>query len=525
MSARPTFVAGGPSTSDAPSDGNAARPSRRRLAALPRSPALVVAAVAAAVVSVHLTRRQLWFDEYATWFTSTLPWPQMRRLLGNVDIVHAAYYLPMRGWVAVFGDSVLALRSLSVLGVAVAAGGLTLLGRRMCGTAVGVVAGLLYAVLPVVSRFGQEARSYAWVAAVTVLSTLALLRALERPRWPRWLLYGGSLVLLVHLHAVAALILPAHALLTFAAGRLDPAEAGQVVRHGRDPRGWWRWAVTAVAAGVLTLPLLYEASTQSDQVAWIVADERAVRQYVPNLFGSATVAWVMVPLGLLGAVVLWYTRRAPLPALLAWVLLPPVISYLAYDWARFFLAKYVLFTLPGWALLAAIGLAVPLGGLRRWLLPVDVGVLMAVAVAVVAAAGLGAQAEVRRPRLVGEPDFRAAAGVIDDRFLPGDGIAFAGFEDRGRPRQPLDYYLATARPRDVFAAGPPGSHGWYGVPPCADPAACLGDPARVWLVADGRLDDPVDAMPPAQAALLRGRYAVSTTERLPFVDVMLLVRR
>lgn len=476
--------------------------------------ALAVAVVAAAVASVRLTRRQLWYDEYATWFVTTLSWSDFRRLLGNIDIVHGLYYLVMRQWTALSGDSPLALRAPSIVGVAVAAGAVVLLGRRLCGTLTGLAAGLVYAAIPAVSRFGQEARSYAWVTALAVLCTIAFLRALERPRWPRWLLYGGCLLVLVHLHVVAALLLPTHALL-----------AVGLARRGSPPRTLWRWALVAAVTAVLTAPMLYEASGQTGQVAWIPGDAHAVRQYLPNLFGSPGVAWVLVPLGLLGAAVLWYTNRALLPALLGWAVLPPVVCYVSYPVVHLFLAKYVLFTLPAWALLAAISVTVPLAGLRRWMLPFDVGVLLAVVLAGVAVVGLDAQAEIRGPRVIGQPDFRSAAEVIDARFRPGDGVAYAGFNTLGQPRQPLEYELKRSQPRDVFAAGRPGSHGRYGAPECADPAPCLGDTPRIWLLANSRLRQPLASMPPAQEALLRQNYTVLSTDSFAWVDVLLLVHR
>ena len=93
-------------------------------------------------------------------------------------------------WIAAFGDSIDAMRSLSVLAMAGAAACVTLAGRKLAGTGPGLLAGLVFALMPSVSRFAQEARSYALEVLVATLAALLLLRALDRPSVPRWVAYG-----------------------------------------------------------------------------------------------------------------------------------------------------------------------------------------------------------------------------------------------------------------------------------------------------------------------------------------------
>lgn len=485
--------------------------------------ALPVAALAAGLAAVGAAGRQLWYDEYVTWFASTeLSWAEFWRLLERIDAVHALYYAVMRLWTIVAGDSPLALRGPSLLGVAVAAGGITLLGRRLFGTTVGVTAGLLFAALPSVSRYGQEVRSYAWVTAAAVLSTLALLRAVEQPTRSRFVWYGVSLLALVHLHAVAVLLLVPHAALLLPRRRADAAPAGAVApRPSRPLRGW---LATVALVTLACVPLALRASGQSGQVEWIGRDRIAVERYPAELFGSSTIAWVIVPVAVLGAVVAWYARRGPLLPLLLWAALPPVVCYAAHPVVHLFLAKYALFTLPAWALLAALAIGVPAVALRRWLLPADQTVLLALAVLLVAAAGVGGQFAVRRSPTAGEADFRAAAEVIDRGYQPGDGIAFAGFDPSRSTRLPLGYELRD-RPRDVFLAVAGARLGSYGSVECTDPAACLADTRRIWLVVGNAPDDPLAAFPPRRAALLRERFTVTSRQRLHRVDVLLVVHR
>lgn len=473
--------------------------------------ALPVSLVAFAVAALGSGGREIWFDESVSWLTTTLAWPELRHLLGNMDLTHALYYLALRGWTALAGDSTLALRFPSIVGTAVAAGALTLLGAKLYDGTVGVTAGLLFVAIPSVSRYGQEARSYAWVVALTVLATLALVGALDRPSWPRWVRYGGCLLALTCLHAVAATVLAAHALLV-----------GSAVRRGGARRARWAWALTVLVVAVAAAPLLYAASRQADQVSWITRDQAALARFPRELFGSLPVAVTFVGTGLAGAAVLWRRRRALLLPLLVWAVAPAVCCYLSHPLVHLFLARFVLFTLPAWALLAAVGIAVPVAALRRALPAGGPAAVLGAAVLAVAGVGLPGQVEARRSPVPGEANYRAAAALIDRRYEPGDGIAYSGWRGWSAPL-PMAYQLRTA-PRDVFLAVPPGRSGGFWAIDCVDPAPCLGDVRRIWLVVGGA-GDPYEGIPPARAELLRREFAVTGTDRFVGVAVVLLVRR
>ena len=74
--------------------------------------------------------RQAWRDEHATWWAATIPMDEFGKLVSHVDIVLAPYYLFMRGWMALFGDSVLAMRLPSLLAMGAAAALTAALGKR-----------------------------------------------------------------------------------------------------------------------------------------------------------------------------------------------------------------------------------------------------------------------------------------------------------------------------------------------------------------------------------------------------------
>jgi hypothetical protein len=129
------------------------------------------AATTLAFCLFRITWPALWRDEISTWWATTLGPADLSRLLRNVDAVTAPYYIAMKAWVAVAGDSVLALRLPSALAMTGTAALLTVLGRRLFSAGIGTTAGMLFAVLPAVSRFGQEARGYGFAMFAATLAT------------------------------------------------------------------------------------------------------------------------------------------------------------------------------------------------------------------------------------------------------------------------------------------------------------------------------------------------------------------
>ncbi len=175
------------------------------------------------------------------------------------------YYLPARLWIGLSGNATAAVRGLSVLlgiaGIAIA----FLLGRRLTASREGgLVLAALVALSPIEIRFSQQVREYILVADLTLLSAWLLLRALERPVWQRWLVFG--------LCALAGLFTnPTFAFLMAGEGLVALFVAW---RRGKD--GGVRVAVGSIAAACAAV-LCY--------LPWALAAQRAAER------GSVDIAW------------------------------------------------------------------------------------------------------------------------------------------------------------------------------------------------------------------------------------------
>ena len=120
-----------------------------------------------------------WRDEAATISAAQRPLGNLLRTLGNIDAVHGAYYLLIWVLVQIGGTGALVTRLPSAVAMAVAAAAVTALGRRLISLRAGLASGLVFAILPQVSLYGQDARPYAIVVALAAVGSYLLVRAME----------------------------------------------------------------------------------------------------------------------------------------------------------------------------------------------------------------------------------------------------------------------------------------------------------------------------------------------------------
>ncbi|WP_436798816.1 glycosyltransferase family 39 protein [Micromonospora profundi] len=500
-----------------------------------------------AVTLTGLGSAQLWRDELATWSAATRSPGELARLAGTIDAATGPYYLLMHGWVTVAGDSTVALRLPAALAMTVAAGLLAVLGERLVDRRIGLFAGLLFAVLPGTSRYGQEARPYALATALAVLATLLLVTALRRPGWARWVGYAAAVAALGLTHLIALTLLAAHALVVLitwwrgpaaagitapvagpapgarrapVAGPAPDGEAAPAGRHpgviggpgGRDRR-LWRWVVALVPAALVVTPLLLRARTQrSRQLSWVSPARLDDLSALPGgVAQSSVVGGLVVGVAALGAARLG--RRALLPV--SALLLPVALLFAAGAFVPLWVPRYLVFVVPFACLLAGAALA---------------GVSAPAALAVVVLAGLLGlpdQTALRRthewPRSA-PVDYAGAARVITDGQRPGDAVVYSPrdswlFLDLG-----IGYHLDDP-PRDVLVTEDEVRRGDLWAAECAQPAQCLAGTSRVWLVVAGRRAEPLAGLQGPKGDALRADFTVAQVWQRPGLTVALLTRR
>ena len=303
-------------------------------------------------------RPSYWFDEAATVSAAGRPVTQLWPMLLRTDAVHGLYYVVMHGWMALFGGSEVATRSLSALGLGATCAGVAALGRMVGRPGLGLAAGLTAVLLPGLAWSGVEARQYAWSAAVAVLATVLLVRADRSGRSGDWAWYALAIAVGAYLF-LFSLLLPAAHLVTLLVLR----------------RPLRRWAAASCAAVALSLPVLYVGSTQrTRQLSWLSLEPLpmlrrvALRMYFVGpdapAEGAAQIGALLLLCLTVALVVVGLARvrhdpavRSTVALALPWAVLPPAVLVCAsLLGSQLYQERYLTFCAPGLALLVGLGL-------------------------------------------------------------------------------------------------------------------------------------------------------------------------
>lgn len=321
-------------------------------------PVVVIPAVVELIVGgFRIGVPSLWRDEAATISGSQRPLGAILDLTLHQDAVHGVYYLLIHAVIAVGGISATALRLPSLAAMALTAGVLAALGRRLAvlselpaPSAVGLLAGLALAAVPITTRYAQEARPYALTSLFAVLATylLVLASSSERGRAWWWTGYAAALVLTGLFNLFAVLLVVAHGV-------------SLLIGSARTTRVLRSWLVSAVAAGVLLAPLAVLSAGQSAQLDWVTRpDLSTVATLVRDFAGAALAIPPVALLALLGCAAgagLARGRGLTLGVVaLPWLVLPPVILLAVSLADPLYVERYVIFCLPALSLLVAAGL-------------------------------------------------------------------------------------------------------------------------------------------------------------------------
>jgi len=312
----------------------------------------LVGLLAFTIAVIGITTPSVWYDEAATITSTTRSWPELWAMLGNVDAVHGVYYVAMHLVFDLVGYSPLALRMPSALAVAATAALVVVLGRQLGGARLGLIAGLVFAVLPRVTWMGGEGRSYALTAFFAALLTVLLIWAQSGSR-RRWIAYGVVALIGSSVFIYLALVVLAHgATLLWKTLRGRPGSLADLRR----------WATVVGAAALVGLPLALEIVGQDGQVAWIgpVGSQTVTdvirTQWFHDSWPLAILAWGLVLLGVLRQL------ARPRPGLLA-TLIPalalPTVALVAVSLVHepLYLPRYLSFGTPFIAVAVAVGIA------------------------------------------------------------------------------------------------------------------------------------------------------------------------
>ena len=409
-----------------------------------------------------------WRDEAATMSAIRRPLPVLWQMLGTTDVVHSTYYLLMWPLVRMLGTSELGARLPSVVAVAAAAGGVAAIGRRLASERTGLAAGLTFALLPVASRYGQEARSYALVMALAVLASYLLVRTIDMETSSRfwWLAYSATLAAMGWMNLMSLLIVPAHAITLACRARMSASSAPASDRYNSSPEpasgrwqrakgrltieGSWRslgmaWLAAIAATAIVVSPLIVLAWSQRHGTARFLAFTSfpAVANAPGRLTGSWPVLVAILPIAIAGFKVAGM-RSGIAWLCLPWLLVPPILLLAAGAFTPIYDPRYILFSVPALALLIGYWLDILVQrakgmsqlnqvskvvsnisriAARCHITIVPGTVVVLFGVAVIGIASVPSQLAYRAPGAHGD-NIRLAAQIVASHERPGDAVLY-----------------------------------------------------------------------------------------------------
>ena len=365
------------------------------------------------------TASAIWCDEGSSLMLSNYPLADIWSHASH-DVHPPLYFMLLHGWMAMFGDSLVSVRTLSVLpGIVSVMLGMWLV-RLVATQRAALLAGLLLALLPTAVRYSQEVRMYSLMGVWLIAATIALVYWIKAPGKHRYpVIYTLLMAAAFYTHYFTAFCVLAHWLYLLLCGR----DTGWLIKRP----AWWLANVAIVLLFLPWLPglvdlLQHMAELKSGgDVDWEPAvDARSLPAMMWQLLTQDegdNLAWPLfwlAPLALfVGAV--WMAVRDStahkfIRLIVIYTLLPILAIYAVSFVSPLFIERYVMFAALGLPLLVAIAVDHLLKRKR------------AVAIAILALF-IGTEAVGLRSNFSSDADhFDRLVEHVNQQFKPGDRI-------------------------------------------------------------------------------------------------------
>ena len=304
---------------------------------------------------LYLDTQSFWLDEACSISFVNLSWSQLWEIISRREANMSLYYVLLKIWVAAFGDSEFAARSLSVI---FAVGGVIMtyaIGARLFNVRTGLTAGLVLTVNAFFIKYAQEARGYTLLLLLTTFSMYLFIKVIERQQYRYYIALGLTNALVLYAHFFGFFVLIAQIIsLVF----LPP----RTIR-------WKRMLMCAILTASLAVPLgIFILTQESHQLGWISKPSLLSVVYVFMRFtgegGSLLLLSYFIPcfVSFVFAVQAFIRfKKSNLvwryALLLCWLFVPILSLYLVSMFNPLFVDRYMISSLPALVLLTGVGLS------------------------------------------------------------------------------------------------------------------------------------------------------------------------
>lgn len=416
-----------------------------------RSLLLAILLLAFGVRLAGLTVQSLWRDEVDALRFSQAPLATMVANFTRPGWNGPLYYVLLRAWIALAGQSAFALRYLSLAFGVLAVACIYRMARIWFAAPVPALSALLFATSPYMVWYGQEAKMYALLTVLAMATLYVYVQALRGKHWAYWVLALILTWISIGVHIMGGLLIPVMVALYSVWWPVARAQ--------------WRQALIAVAGvavpAFVALPWVWPTLVRGGDIGHRFVSLRGIAQVMVHALSrgilpdNAPAPILLSLFGLLVGTVLW-TDRSPFSRLLAtardrnraraglesghtrdvlalwaWILVPIVGLYLISLRLPMFVDRYLIWIGPAFYILVARGL----DQIRR-LWPVVLVICLVVML------WLNGQSIVEQARTPIKSDFRAAAEYVQAHRQPGELVLF----HISYVRYTFEYYYGDAAP-------------------------------------------------------------------------------
>jgi len=203
---------------------------------------------------LNIAGPSIWFDEAFGAYMIHYNFLDIARYTAT-DVHPPLFYWLLKIWAAIFGDTEVGLRSMSIFFGAVAAIFGYLFTKRQFGRRAAIVGLFILVLSPLFIRFSQEARMYTLAAAIVMSATYVLMRALESKNRKTWVLYGILVSLGMWTHYFTALAWIAHWVWRYAVTYRNGAR-GKILAKKFFDKNWLTAYIVAVALFIPWIPAM-----------------------------------------------------------------------------------------------------------------------------------------------------------------------------------------------------------------------------------------------------------------------------
>lgn len=249
---------------------------------------IIVIVLGAIFMLIGAFHSNIWFDEAYTVGLVRHSFLDIIKI-GIHDVHPLFYYLILRLFTIFTGDSIIAMRIFSILGMVL----LSILGythiRKDFGEKTGLIFSLLVSFLPITLAYSNEIRMYSWAAVFVLLTGIYAYRITKESSAKNWILFSMFSLFSAYTHYFA----------TIAIGLINLILFIYVIMHRQQEKIIVKWITSAVVQIILFIPGLLVLAFQAFRVAagfWINIKYPDILLDILkfNFIGEVTENWISI---------------------------------------------------------------------------------------------------------------------------------------------------------------------------------------------------------------------------------------